>query len=87
MIEPDNERNAVSPPATFADVGISLKDHQQLGYRGESPRLGFVHCSSLKEKPSFSTIARQSEKVRRTSFDEGLIEVCSRKCRTRGGRQ
>lgn len=39
-IELDDEEIDVRCPVILADVGLSPKDYQPLGYRGTAPRLG-----------------------------------------------
>lgn len=78
VVELDEERNAECPPATSADVGLSLEDCQPLLYRAETLLLGYVHSLFLnkrKQSSSMMTVKRQSQKVTRVSFDKERVKA------------
>lgn len=80
-MKPDSERNAVRPPETFLDVGLSLEDVQLLLYITEGPRPGSVYSFYVKKRkplPSMMSAASQSMKVTRTSLEEGLKVAADR---------
>lgn len=60
-------------PATLADVGRSLGDHQRLAYSAEAPRFGSAHTSAVKKRKASSSMVTngcQSKMVTRLSLDE-----------------
>lgn len=78
VVELDDYRNAVSPPATSAEARFFLEDYRPLRYRAEAPRLGNVDRSSTKKRTlssSMMMLGRQRKKVMRGSLDEKDIKV------------
>lgn len=71
--ELDDERSAVRPPETSADVESSMEDYRSLLYGVRAAQLGSVHSSSVKKRKrssSMTATGRQSKKVARASLYE-----------------
>lgn len=49
-IEVDDERNDVGSPLTDVKNGLCVESSPSLAFKAESPRLGFLHSSFMKNE-------------------------------------